>query len=227
MPFPQFEVQVHLVTTFRVGHQFLLVLSASPPHLYPQFMQGAIAAGNKVTAEAGASMLAEGGNAIDACIVAAFAAAVAEGPLTWSNRRRLPARVVRRRGHGARLLLRRTVAPVRRDRGHHRRLRRLDAELPHRCRVGGGAGNRGQPAGYTAASAACRGRSSSSRRSTSPRAASTRPKPSAPAPDPCRGPPARRGRPPDLRCARADRDDRLRGDTESASATRVRPPSTS
>jgi gamma-glutamyltranspeptidase/glutathione hydrolase len=45
-------------------------------------MQGAIAAGNKVTAEAGASVLAEGGNAIDACIVAAFAAAVAEGPLT-------------------------------------------------------------------------------------------------------------------------------------------------
>ena len=45
-------------------------------------MQGAIAAGNRVTAEAGASVLAEGGNAIDACIVAAFAAAVAEGPLT-------------------------------------------------------------------------------------------------------------------------------------------------
>ena len=45
-------------------------------------MQGAIAAGNRVTAEAGAKVLAEGGNAIDACIVAAFSAAVAEGPLT-------------------------------------------------------------------------------------------------------------------------------------------------
>ena len=45
-------------------------------------MQGAIAAGNRVTAEAGARVLAEGGNAIDACIVAAFAAAVVEGPLT-------------------------------------------------------------------------------------------------------------------------------------------------
>jgi gamma-glutamyltranspeptidase/glutathione hydrolase len=45
-------------------------------------MQGAIAAGNRITAEAGASVLAEGGNAIDACIVAAFAAAVVEGPLT-------------------------------------------------------------------------------------------------------------------------------------------------
>ena len=45
-------------------------------------MQGAIAAGNRITAEAGASVLAVGGNAIDACIVAAFSAAVAEGPLT-------------------------------------------------------------------------------------------------------------------------------------------------
>ena len=74
-------------------------------------MQGAIAAGNKVTAEAGASMLAQGGNAIDACIVAAFAAAVAEGP-DRSDRRRLPARVVRRRGHGARLLLRAPSRPL-------------------------------------------------------------------------------------------------------------------
>ena len=45
-------------------------------------MQGAIAAGNRTTAEAGASVLADGGNAIDTCIVAAFSAAVAEGPLT-------------------------------------------------------------------------------------------------------------------------------------------------
>jgi gamma-glutamyltranspeptidase / glutathione hydrolase len=45
-------------------------------------MQGAIAAGNRITAEAGASVLADGGNAIDSCIVAAFSAAVCEGPLT-------------------------------------------------------------------------------------------------------------------------------------------------
>lgn len=45
-------------------------------------MQGAIAAGSKVTAEAGARVLTEGGNAIDACVAAAFTAAVAEGPLT-------------------------------------------------------------------------------------------------------------------------------------------------
>ena len=45
-------------------------------------MQGAIAAGSRPTAEAGARVLEEGGNAVDACIAAAFAAWVAEGPLT-------------------------------------------------------------------------------------------------------------------------------------------------
>ena len=45
-------------------------------------MQGAIAAGSRPTAEAGARVLEEGGNAVDACIGAAFAAAVVEGPLT-------------------------------------------------------------------------------------------------------------------------------------------------
>jgi len=45
-------------------------------------MRGAIAAGHPLTVEAGARVLAEGGNAVDACIAAAFAAAVAEGPLT-------------------------------------------------------------------------------------------------------------------------------------------------
>jgi gamma-glutamyltranspeptidase/glutathione hydrolase len=45
-------------------------------------MGGAIAAGHPLTAEAGARVLAEGGNAVDACIAAAFVAGVAEGPLT-------------------------------------------------------------------------------------------------------------------------------------------------
>src|SRR5919198_227768 len=45
-------------------------------------MKGAIAAGHPLTAQTGATVLAEGGNAVDACIAAAFAAAVAEGPLT-------------------------------------------------------------------------------------------------------------------------------------------------
>jgi gamma-glutamyltranspeptidase/glutathione hydrolase len=45
-------------------------------------MQGAIAAGHPLTAEVGAQVLRDGGNAVDACIAAAFAGAVAEGPLT-------------------------------------------------------------------------------------------------------------------------------------------------
>jgi gamma-glutamyltranspeptidase / glutathione hydrolase len=45
-------------------------------------MRGAIAAGHRLTAEAGARMLAEGGNAVDACLAAAFVSWVAESPLT-------------------------------------------------------------------------------------------------------------------------------------------------
>ena len=45
-------------------------------------MKGAVAAGHPQTAEAGARMLAEGGNAVDACVAAAFAGWVAESPLT-------------------------------------------------------------------------------------------------------------------------------------------------
>jgi gamma-glutamyltranspeptidase/glutathione hydrolase len=47
-----------------------------------QSMNGAIAAGHPATAEAGAAILAEGGNAVDACLAAAFASWVAESPLT-------------------------------------------------------------------------------------------------------------------------------------------------
>lgn len=45
-------------------------------------MRGAIAAGHPLTAEAGARVLAEGGNAVDALLASAFAAFVTEGPLT-------------------------------------------------------------------------------------------------------------------------------------------------
>jgi gamma-glutamyltranspeptidase/glutathione hydrolase len=44
-------------------------------------MQGAIAAGHPLTAQAGAAVLESGGNAVDACIAAAFVAFVTEGPL--------------------------------------------------------------------------------------------------------------------------------------------------
>jgi gamma-glutamyltranspeptidase / glutathione hydrolase len=45
-------------------------------------VKGAVAAGHTLTAEAGARVLAEGGNAVDACVAAAFAAWVAESTLT-------------------------------------------------------------------------------------------------------------------------------------------------
>jgi gamma-glutamyltranspeptidase / glutathione hydrolase len=45
-------------------------------------MKGAIAAGHPLTADAGARILAEGGNAVDACIAAAFVSWVTESPLT-------------------------------------------------------------------------------------------------------------------------------------------------
>jgi gamma-glutamyltranspeptidase/glutathione hydrolase len=45
-------------------------------------VKGAVAAGHPLTAEAGAQVLAAGGNAVDACIAAAFASWVAESPLT-------------------------------------------------------------------------------------------------------------------------------------------------
>ncbi len=45
-------------------------------------MRGAIAAGHPLTAEVGAAVLAEGGNAVDACIAAGFASWVVESPLT-------------------------------------------------------------------------------------------------------------------------------------------------
>lgn len=45
-------------------------------------MKGAIAAGHPLTARAGARVLEEGGNAVDACVAAAFAGWVAESPLT-------------------------------------------------------------------------------------------------------------------------------------------------
>ena len=45
-------------------------------------MRGAVAAGHPLTAETGARVLSEGGNAVDACVAAAFASWVAESPLT-------------------------------------------------------------------------------------------------------------------------------------------------
>lgn len=49
---------------------------------YAPGVKGAIAAGHPLTAEAGARVLAAGGNAVDACIAAAFTSWVCESPLT-------------------------------------------------------------------------------------------------------------------------------------------------
>jgi gamma-glutamyltranspeptidase / glutathione hydrolase len=45
-------------------------------------MRGAVAAGHPVTAQAGARILEEGGNAVDACVAAGFVSWVVESPLT-------------------------------------------------------------------------------------------------------------------------------------------------
>jgi gamma-glutamyltranspeptidase/glutathione hydrolase len=45
-------------------------------------VQGAVAAGHPLTASAGAQVLSSGGNAVDACIAAAYASWVTESPLT-------------------------------------------------------------------------------------------------------------------------------------------------
>src|SRR5919201_6694210 len=49
---------------------------------YASGMRGAVAAGHTLTAEAGAEVLREGGNAVDACIAAAAMSWVVESPLT-------------------------------------------------------------------------------------------------------------------------------------------------
>lgn len=48
-------------------------------------MNGAVAAGHPLSAEAGARVLAAGGNAIDACVASALVASVVEGPLTGAT----------------------------------------------------------------------------------------------------------------------------------------------
>src|SRR4029078_11529404 len=55
--------------------------------LYALRMRGAVAAGNRDSAEAGAWALREGGTCVDAALAATFAAFVTEGPLTGPSGR--------------------------------------------------------------------------------------------------------------------------------------------
>ncbi len=138
-------------------------------------MHGAIAAGHPLTAEAGARMLREGGNAVDALLAAAFTAFVCGGAAHRACRRRVPARAheptERRRSSTASSPSRRHVG---RDGGGGDRLRRRgDAGVP---RGDGSVAVPGLLAGLDEAhrrfATPRRGRSSSSRRSRSPTAAS-------------------------------------------------------
>src|SRR3954471_3804948 len=63
-------------------------------------MRGVVAAGHPRTAEAGADVLREGGNAVDAAVAAVLMSFVAESPLTGPGARRLlPERRARGEAH--------------------------------------------------------------------------------------------------------------------------------
>src|SRR5690606_24744430 len=53
-----------------------------PARLGPPPMAGVVAAGHPLTAEAGAAVLREGGNAVDAAVAAVLASFAVESPLT-------------------------------------------------------------------------------------------------------------------------------------------------
>src|SRR5205814_7678826 len=59
-----------------------IVIDGKPEDWFVMSMQGAIAAGHPLTAAAGAAVLEAGGNAVDACVAAAFMSWVTESMLT-------------------------------------------------------------------------------------------------------------------------------------------------
>ena len=169
-------------------------------------MRGAVAAGHPLTAAAGARVLEEGGNAVDACVAAAFAAWVTESPLTGPGAGGF-ALVVPSDGRPARVADFFVATPGRgrpdadeggdaRDRRRVRRRQRDDAGVPDRrglvCRPGRGRRARGRPPRLRAAALADPARAGDRARAGGGRAL-TRAGPSArdPRPDPApheRGP---------------------------------------
>ena len=143
-----------------------IVSCAEAPRVL-SLMRGAIAAGHPLTAEAGARVLAEGGNAVDACVAAAFASWVAESPLTGPGGGGFML-VHRARDRATRLLDFFVAVPGARARaGHGRpRWRSVDVDFDGETRSPSGSARRRAPCRApspgsrrpTARSARCRGR---------------------------------------------------------------------
>ena len=138
-------------------------------------MRGAVAAGHPLTAEAGARVLEEGGNAVDACVAAAFRVVGCRKPADRPGGGRVRARASSRRAAG-RLADFFVATPVRsravtggrdaRDRRRVRRRRAGVADLPdRRALVCGSRRGTGLKALHRP-TAACRGTSCSRPRSS-------------------------------------------------------------
>ena len=145
-------------------------------------MKGAVAAGHPLTAQAGARALAQGGNAVDACVAAAFAVAVTESPLTspGAGGFMLVHRASRRHDPACRLLRLRSWA--RPERQRHGEMQVVDVGFGEARRPSRSASARRRvpsparlPASRrrTARSGACRGASCLRRRSSSRATASS------------------------------------------------------
>jgi Gamma-glutamyltransferase len=146
-------------------------------------MKGAVAAGHALTAEAGARALAEGGNAVDACVAAAFAAWVVESPLTGPGAGGFALVLPGRRAAGAGRRLLRGDAGPRPARPSGAQMHAIDvgfggdSETTQVFRIGEASSRSPAPRWgsrpCTAPTGACRGRSCCSRRSSSRATASS------------------------------------------------------
>ena len=184
-------------------------------------MNGAVAAGNRLTAEAGARVLAAGGNAVDACIGAAFTAAVTEGPLTGPTGGGFLLAWV----DGEATLLDCFFAAPSRPLGEIEDLTIDFGDSTQSYHIGeGSVAVPGLVAGLEEAHRRFGERPLGRARPAGDRARARRRRhdrvPALPPPDPRRDPPARRGRPSHLRRRRPDRDDRLRRDPRAPSRRR-------
>ena len=191
-------------------------------------MSGAIAAGNRHSAEAGAWALGEGGTCVDAAARGDVRRLRDRRPADRAGRRWL--RPARRAGRGAarpRLLLRRPVGAARRDGRDRGRLRGcVDAGLPRRRGIRRGAraaaGSRRGPRASRPAPLARALHPGAGARTAAVRGDAG---PGVPPRDPRPDPATRGRRPPHLRPRRRDRRGGSRPDARCCSATPARRPS--